>query len=94
MKINIEYTSFSLSKGTQSIKHSERAEWFFKDHNIPYELVFIDFYNEPSVKCIQWDENNLEVLIPIDTFAQLNKYCEFYNCEFIFNESRVKLKFL
>lgn len=92
MRINLDYTTFNLSKGTESIRWTEQAEWFFKDHNIPYEIVLIDFYNEPEVKSIQWNEN-LEVNIPIHTLTVLQSYSSIYNCKFVIDKDLYTIKF-
>lgn len=92
MRINLEYTSFKLSAGTEATRWTERAEWFFKDHNLEHEIVFMDFYNEPQVKCIQWSEN-LEVNIPIHTLTVLQSYSEIYNCKFIVDKDLYTIKF-
>lgn len=78
MKFNIEYTSFNLSKGTENIIWTERAEWFFRDHNLEHEIV----YNNSNVKCIQWSEK-LVVNNPIHTLHVLHNYAEIYNCQII-----------
>lgn len=92
MRIIIDYTSFKLSKGTEAIRWTDRAEWFFKDHNLEYEIVFLDFYNEPQVKCIQWSEN-LVVNIPIHTLTVLQSYSSIYNCKFIVDKDLYTIKF-
>lgn len=92
MRMVIEYTSFELSAGTESIRWTERAEWFFKDHNIEHEIVLIDFFNEPQVKCIQWREN-LVVNIPIQTIVSLMQYSGIYHCDFFVDKDLCTLRF-
>lgn len=92
MRLVLEYTNFQLGKGTESIRWNERAELFFKDHNIPYEIVYIDFYKDPNVKSIQWSES-LEVNIPIHSLTILQSYSSIYNCIFTIDKDVYTIKF-
>lgn len=92
MKFKIHYDSFSLSKGTEAIRWTERAEWFFRDHKLDYTIVFIDFYKESGVKCIQWSEE-LDVNIPINTLPELKNYTEVYHCKITVEKDLYTIKF-
>lgn len=92
MKFTIEYTSFNLTKGTETIHWTERAEWFFRDHNLEHEIVFIDFHDKSNVKCIQWSEE-LVVNIQINTLSALQSYTEIYNCKIIVEKDLCTINF-
>lgn len=92
MKFEINHTSFQFSKGTEAIRWTERAEWFFRDHNLEHEIVLLDFYNQPQVKCIQWSEE-LVVNIPIHTLTALQSYTSVYNCKIIVENDLYIIKF-
>ena len=94
MKIRINYTSFQLSKGTESIKSTERAKWFFVDHNINHELVMREpILPGPKEEWIVWDESVGEVNIPIDTIQQMHKYSEYYNMKFEVHQDSISISF-
>lgn len=92
MRIRIDYTSYRLSAGVESIVWTERAEWFFRDHNLDYKIVKIDFYNESGVKCIEWNEE-LIVNIPLYTLPVLQSYTKLYNCKITIEQDLCTIRF-
>jgi hypothetical protein len=90
MKVLIDEYSFRLRDDTEAVLHSNKAEQFFKDHNIPYE---IETSTEKTL--IRYHEDKSVVDLPyVKTVEDVNQYCKKYNLQFVFAYPACKIKFM
>jgi hypothetical protein len=95
MKVSVDYTSFNLSKGTESIELTAHALQFFKDHNISFTEVFVDSFVGAKETRIVWNEDVMPFDLPISTCNEMQEMAGKYKFKFEvsdFNQA-VKIKF-
>lgn len=88
MKVTIDYTSFNLSKDTNSVKRTPGAELFFKDFNIEYEVVVLG-----GIERLQYHESTGTVVVGWHSIYMFKDMAERYNCVFEVQAAKTLIKF-
>lgn len=93
MIVQLMATGFRLRDDTETILSTPSLVDFLNDHNVPFMLKNEDDLSGKRREYAQWHESNNRIDIDVDTFEDVNAFCEKYDCKIIFDSVGVRLLF-